>query len=710
MGAGKTTIIGPLLALMLADGQSLVTQVVPNALLTMSRNVMWGRFCNVIVKPVFTLTFDRSWPSLASVYERLYEKMVLARQSGGIVVTTPSAIKSIVNKYIELLNTLAEAPIQRLTEQAETEGKNKNGKSRASARLTELQNCSDTADAIGRIMNLWSDREQGVLLMDEVDMLLHPLRSELNFPIGEKFPLTPSPSRWNLPIYLLDTVLQAATAAIIRRTPGNSTQTTQSADNLVRELEDALVDGFHSKRLQSVPHLVLLDVSFYEEKMRSLLVKRAISWMKAHHVFEEVDSVPNSNILEAYVLRGNLASESEVLSVICALPGSVVQVLNLAKDCTGSYLPHILAKVDRVSFGLLQPSDEEILHGKEQPLSRKLLGIPFVGKDVPSGAAEFAQPDVLISATILAYRYEGLRVKDLKSVVRLLKEAMQLESGPKPSRPAYALFEKWVNTACLRHGPSFRRTVMDLELFQLGDVKQMESLFNLLRMEPDVIHHYLRSIVFPSTMHQQRVKISASGQELGSNILFGRRLGFSGTPSNLLPVDIVPCHFEKGSEGRIIRSLTDDEITMEAPMSRALSENDDQEWSVKGVLDMIAQSTEYRALIDTGALITGYSNEEVARYLVDTGLQHLQGCVFLDHLDRKMIYLRGAARCIPLAECGIGRGERFTFYDQVHTTGMDIKQSLSACALLTIGKDMIFRDYAQVSINFGALFFWNIDY
>ena len=72
MGAGKTTCIGPLLALMLADGKSLVTQVVPNALLTMSRNVMWGRFCNVVVKPVFTLTFDRSWPSLASVYQGMY--------------------------------------------------------------------------------------------------------------------------------------------------------------------------------------------------------------------------------------------------------------------------------------------------------------------------------------------------------------------------------------------------------------------------------------------------------------------------------------------------------------------------------------------------------------------------------------------------------------------------------------------------------------
>jgi len=31
----------------------------------------------------------------------------------------------------------------------------------------------------------------------------------------------------------------------------------------------------------------------------------------------------------------------------------------------------------------------------------------------------------------------------------------------------------------------------------------------------------------------------------------------------------------------------------------------------------------------------------------------------------------------------------------VHTTGMDIKQAVDACAALTLGKDMVFRDYAQ---------------
>ena len=33
--------------------------------------------------------------------------------------------------------------------------------------------------------------------------------------------------------------------------------------------------------------------------------------------------------------------------------------------------------------------------------------------------------------------------------------------------------------------------------------------------------------------------------------------------------------------------------------------------------------------------------------------------------------------------------------DQVHTTGMDIKHVLSAKAVVTLGKDMVFRDYSQ---------------
>ena len=69
--------------------------------------------------------------------------------------------------------------------------------------------------------------------------------------------------------------------------------------------------------------------------------------------------------------------------------------------------------------------------------------------------------------------------------------------------------------------------------------------------------------------------------------------------------------------------------------------------------------------------------------------------MYLDEYDRKMALLRNGRKIVELAECGVALERRFTFYDQVHTTGMDIEQLLNAHAVLTLGKDMVFRDFAQ---------------
>ena len=36
------------------------------------------------------------------------------------------------------------------------------------------------------ILRMWGPRQHGALILDEVDLVMHPLRSELNFPLGER--------------------------------------------------------------------------------------------------------------------------------------------------------------------------------------------------------------------------------------------------------------------------------------------------------------------------------------------------------------------------------------------------------------------------------------------------------------------------------------------------------------------------------------------
>jgi hypothetical protein len=97
MGSGKTTVVSPLLALLLADSKSLVLQVMPPALLDFSRGVMRQALSDSVGKRVCTLLFERN----DSVDARLFHKLQNAAASGAVVVTTPSSLKSMMLKTIE---------------------------------------------------------------------------------------------------------------------------------------------------------------------------------------------------------------------------------------------------------------------------------------------------------------------------------------------------------------------------------------------------------------------------------------------------------------------------------------------------------------------------------------------------------------------------------------------------------------------------------
>jgi hypothetical protein len=483
-----------------------------------------------------------------------------------------------------------------------------------------------------------------------------------------------------------------------------------------------------------------------------------------------------------------------------------IKMLNLGYDWLTSYLPFVLGKVNRVHFGLLQPHDIQQLQedGVKIPTSRKLVAVPFVAKDVPSRASEFAHPDILIGLTILAYRYEGLRKTDFDLLMKFLKDCMDDEGGLFPERPSCLRFEQWVlyagkairgskrkgtlgrkndqrlknlisntntNTSSVTitsssthsisprpPAPTSPTTAMTalpsptngssstassegevtvpgpkkvsrrastlyskdagngvsraiginifsemfieeddliwpLHLIDPKDREQNKVIYPLLYKLPHVVMFYLNDIIFPEVLAHQGLKISSCGQELGGDMLFGRRIGFSGTPSDILPQELGSCQYERGSDGRVVHYLTSPSICQFVNIAPG--------WDVQSLLDFIATSTQprFHALIDTGALITGLSNKDVAEYLLRGGLSEMKGVVFLDELDRQMVLLRKGFKVVKLADSGLAWSERFTFYDQVHTTGMDIKQTVDACAALTLGKDMVFRDYAQGSFR-----------
>lgn len=675
MGAGKTTVVAPLLTLLLADGDTLVTQVMPTALLEQTRHIMRSRFAAIITKRVFTLEFDRGCEDAVDIAKAVFDKLDEARRSRSVVVASPDAVKSLFLKFVEHMHSLesVDPDVLRPTSSLRQNREIVNLRDTMQAR-------SDMADSMVPIFDMWRD---GVLIMDEVDVLLHPLRSELNFPIGLKDPIDMSGFRWDLPIHLLGAFFPEAREGLESFFPEDSTR--QHANSLLDEIDRVVDDGYASHALQRNPHLVLLDESFY----RTRLMRVAAEWC-ALWVQRNAHDLPATELLVEYMILEDLWESSEIDAAFHSRSGDNMKLLNLARDWIRVLLPHVLSKIDRVSFGILSPVDLANIDQRRTPLSRKLMAVPFVGKDVPSRSSEFAHPDVVIGLSVLGYRYEGMRLNDMRTIVTQLKADFSREVGPRDQRPSSKLFRSWLEHAS--RGLGEQLPVLPLPLFQVNDPKQLDRLFHLLRKEERVITYYLRQHVFPACMNFQSIKISACGHELGSTLLFRKRIGFSGTPSNLLPTDLGSCMYEPGSDGKVMHVLSSDEV---------VSIKRKTDWTAKSLLrDVAASDPPIHALIDTGALITGMDNEQVAHYLLDfLPRSKFEGVVYLDRSDRKMFLQRSSGKSLHLSQCGVDPSRRFTFYDQVHTTGMDIKQAPDARAVVTIGKDMTFRDYAQGSFR-----------
>lgn len=476
--------------------------------------------------------------------------------------------------------------------------------------------------------------------------------------------------------------------------------------------------------------------------MKPILADWIFLWLEAHHLA----GISQSDVYKFLMEGANSQLNPELAALIEAqLTVNHKKLLNLSRDWLDCFLPHILQKIDRVSFGIMNKADYERASKADphMPRTRVKLAIPFIGKDVPSRSSEFAHPDIILGLTILAYRYEGLRWADFEELIGNLRSSLIKELGPWKLRKSAIRYSRWVRAAggSIRgesklvqpgqsksndlmadtipsSGPSLMRSVsnlsdfnddiavaasaapvepvevVSLRLLKRSNEQQMKKLYDLICKLPEAIHYYLENFIFPNYMDSKITKLSAAGQELGGEMLFSRRIGFSGTPSDLLPVELGKCGHEKKSDGQMVSVMTSTDVCS----YEIIQEN----WTPLSILDKIAHAEDdptygrVHALIDTGALITGLSNLQVAqRLFVNGGLPWCEGIVFLDESDRKMILVRATGRVLKLAQSGITAEKRFAFYDQVHTTGMDIQHTLNACAVLTLSKDMVFRDYVQ---------------
>ena len=279
-------------------------------------------------------------------------------------------------------------------------------------------------------------------------MLLHPLKSELNFPVGSKFDYDMDPERWQLPMHLLDLLFFHQEGHV------NSPDfvSTPASDAIVEEMVAAVSDGITSLALQTTPHLTLLDPAFYSARIKPLAVRWVVLFLlQQNAIKKKTDDISDEWV--AFLTKYIEVSSGEARELHAGLsPDEQLQfqkgakLLHLARDWVHNLVPHVMGKVNRVKYGLLTTEDLEHCD-KNMAEARRYMSVPFVGKDVPTRAAEFAMPEVLIGLTIMSYRFEGLRKTDVIKILSQLKEEVMNEVGPVEKRHASRTFASWIYKA-----------------------------------------------------------------------------------------------------------------------------------------------------------------------------------------------------------------------------------------------------------------------
>lgn len=334
-----------------------------------------------------------------------------------------------------------------------------------------------------------------------------------------------------MPIHILDAIFYVESS---RLTVGF--KQSSRAKEILDSLRVVINKGYEIRALQRNPHIVLLNIEWYHSTLKPVMADWLYMWIETQHL-----GTISEKLVKQYILQdGHDGYDSQLGELIqSSLSMEHKKMLNLARDWLKSYLPHVLQKVDRVSFGLLNKDDYEraIAADPHMPRTRGKLAIPFVGKDVPSRSSEFAHPDVILGLTILGYRYEGLRWSDFEDIIANIRSTLTKEIGPYRLRKSSILYSNWVKDAGgfikgendLSTTPSDpENEVIPLRLLKRSNDEQMKRLYRFLSNHPDTIHFYLENFIFPAYMDSKILKLSAAGQELGGEMLFKRRIGFSG--------------------------------------------------------------------------------------------------------------------------------------------------------------------------------------
>ena len=348
-------------------------------------------------------------------------------------------------------------------------------------------------------------------------------------------------------------------------------------------------------------------------------------------------------------------------------------------------LKHLLTDVLKLT---LQKNGNEhygksLKHLQDTNYSRFFLAIPYVASNTPNEKSRFGSTYESIVYTYLMYLFSGVDTDIVKMWVTSLQESAESTISMDPSIP-------YESTAAYKE---LKAVAPEFDLYAVKKDEQFKKIAEQVNKKGNekVLLDIIETHVVHKGMKEYLRKLSGNALNLVN--LFTKLRGFTGTPWNHQT-------YHQSMETEVDNSVEEKTIEILNKRCQGKVTQVNTEGSSEELLKRLFEMKEcnYHAFIDCGALLRGVSNEEAAKSLlriISSKNPAILGVVYYNEENEIVILEKGQNKAVPLALSSLTPEQRFTYYDQKHTTGSDIKQATRAKALVTIGKGTFDRDLKQ---------------
>ena len=666
MAAGKTFVLGTLLALQKADGYHLSVLIPPASLFETNVQDLKVRSEAFFGQKAHTIEFSRAPEHFTMSYLNwIHYTMIKCINDREFLIVPPQTLQCLENKYIETLEK-----IKNMTDEMNSPLANKAGLQ------LQLEQIQGPAKELEKILALLKSR--GSATFDEVDMTFSP-KVELNFPILAKAGLDkPSCDLVGELLYIAST----------------DSEINQSGLDLLNNNQTKFVPGKLEGIKQRLAEVFVKELPQKQNLLLSLGLNlddfNSIKEGLTHYLWNKDASKP--------AWLDDLANSTNLNNKLFA------ERIVLLKQEIQEWLPEAWKRSIDEHFGRskLKPDEE--------------VAIPFVAANTPKEKSEFADRWETVNKTCHLYLSKGLDLNQTRSLISLLSnQALQEWRDNDGKTPLSEVPTAKTFASIARDANNKPLDLMTIDLEDANVLAHIQNKINDKSKESlKLVLLYIANSILPK-IKTHLEQITHNAQNLGS--MFSSRQGYSGTIDNK---NIFPEGFSEekqtirpdlGANGKIIDAIfkRENNVVREIPSSikstqallQLLMGPHETRWELK---------TAFNSFIDIGAHFKGRTNNQVAKEFYDYFKQEkdspIKGVLYYDDVRNTLAFIGAGHEDMPVflpdtspqtirSVTGLKPEQLFTYYDQRHTTGSDIPQAPNAKACVTIGETTTLRDILQ---------------